>query len=275
VLRDARGLVADSLNYGGLVDPWAAEGYQGTSGTGLGGCFAPAPGLANGAGTSDIRLPDGDNTDSNCTDFAGTYDPTPGAGNKPSPPFASLQDAFNNVGISDDTNTSPGNLDGGGSSYSAQALAAARLTPGATIAHDGITFTWPDVQPGTVDNAVAGGQIIDLSGAGTTLGLLGAGDYGAASGTGTISYTDGSTQQFNLTFPDWWANAAPPGGDILATVPYINTPTGQENQGGVSVYYIGIPLQQGKTVKSVTLPNLGLGVAPGETAMHIFAMKIG
>ena len=29
VLRDAAGLVVDSLNYGGLVDPWAAEGYQG------------------------------------------------------------------------------------------------------------------------------------------------------------------------------------------------------------------------------------------------------
>ena len=28
VLRDAAGLVVDSLNYGGLVDPWAAEGYQ-------------------------------------------------------------------------------------------------------------------------------------------------------------------------------------------------------------------------------------------------------
>jgi hypothetical protein len=191
------------------------------------------------------------------------------------PGYLSLATAFNNVGITDDTNTSPGNLDGGGASYSAQALAAAGLTPGATITHDGITFTWPDAQPGTADNAVAGGQIIDLSGAGTTLGVLGAGDYGTASGTGTITYTDGSTQQFNLTFSDWWANTAPPGGDIVATVPYINTQTGQLNQGGVSVYYVGIPLQQGKTVKSVTLPNLGLGVAAGETAMHIFAMTIG
>ena len=29
VLRDAAGLVVDSLNYGLLVDPWASEGYQG------------------------------------------------------------------------------------------------------------------------------------------------------------------------------------------------------------------------------------------------------
>ncbi|HWS92813.1 MAG TPA: arabinofuranosidase catalytic domain-containing protein, partial [Mycobacterium sp.] len=34
VLRDAAGLVVDSLNYGGLVDPWASEGYHATSGTG-------------------------------------------------------------------------------------------------------------------------------------------------------------------------------------------------------------------------------------------------
>ena len=43
VLRDAQGLVADSLNYGSLVDPWVAEGYQGKSGAGQAGCFgAPA-----------------------------------------------------------------------------------------------------------------------------------------------------------------------------------------------------------------------------------------
>jgi hypothetical protein len=82
VLRDARGLVADSLNYGGLVDPWAAEGYQGTSGSGQSGCFAPSPVLASGAGRSDIRLPDGNDTDSNCTDFSITNDPTPGDTNQ-------------------------------------------------------------------------------------------------------------------------------------------------------------------------------------------------
>jgi len=76
VLRDAAGLVADSLNYGGLVDPWAAEGYQATSGSGESGCYAPAPGLASGFGPaagamnrSAGRFPDGLDTDSNCTDY--------------------------------------------------------------------------------------------------------------------------------------------------------------------------------------------------------------
>ena len=78
VLRDASGLVADSLNYGGIVDPWAAEGWQGESGFEKAGCFAPAPGAAPGFGppsaagatnTSAGRIHDGADTDSNCADF--------------------------------------------------------------------------------------------------------------------------------------------------------------------------------------------------------------
>ena len=79
VLRDAASLIVDSLNYGGLVDPWAAEGYQGGAGTG--GCFVPAPGAGRGgfggrggpaAGApirSVGRFPDGADTGSNCRDF--------------------------------------------------------------------------------------------------------------------------------------------------------------------------------------------------------------
>ncbi len=78
VLRDAAGLVVDSLNYGGLVDPWAAEGYQAASGAGQGGCSVPAPGAGRGGfggpaasapNRSAGRFPDGADTGSNCTDF--------------------------------------------------------------------------------------------------------------------------------------------------------------------------------------------------------------
>jgi hypothetical protein len=77
-LRDASGLVVDSLNYGLLVDPWAAEGYQGTSGLEEAGCRVIAPTLVGGFGplaprgsanTSAGRFPDGTDTGSNCTDF--------------------------------------------------------------------------------------------------------------------------------------------------------------------------------------------------------------
>jgi non-reducing end alpha-L-arabinofuranosidase len=79
VLRDASGDVADSLNYGAIVDPAAAEGYQGVSGSAAGGCYAPSP----PTGGSDIRYPDGNNTDSNCNDFVTSSNPTPGAANQP------------------------------------------------------------------------------------------------------------------------------------------------------------------------------------------------
>ncbi len=79
VLRDGAGMVVDSLNYGGMVDPWAGEGYQGKSGSEQSGCHTPAPGGAAGfssfggvAGTTDTsagRMPDGADTDSNCGDF--------------------------------------------------------------------------------------------------------------------------------------------------------------------------------------------------------------
>jgi hypothetical protein len=78
VLRDAAGLVVDSLNYGGLVDPWASEGYQAISGIGKSGCFAPAPGASAGDNpfataravtASAGRFPDGADSDSNCDDF--------------------------------------------------------------------------------------------------------------------------------------------------------------------------------------------------------------
>jgi non-reducing end alpha-L-arabinofuranosidase len=79
VLRDASGVVVDSLNYGGQTDPWAAEGYQATSGSEQSGCHAPAPGPAAGFGpfgsaaaatnSSSGRFPDGADTDSNCSDF--------------------------------------------------------------------------------------------------------------------------------------------------------------------------------------------------------------
>ncbi len=83
VLVDAAGRVVDSQNYGGLVDPWAAEGYQAVSGADANGCFAPAPVAGRArfgffgmgmptAGDPHVsagRFPDGLDTDSNCSDF--------------------------------------------------------------------------------------------------------------------------------------------------------------------------------------------------------------
>jgi non-reducing end alpha-L-arabinofuranosidase len=76
VLRNASGVVVDSLNYGGIVDPWAAQGNQSVSGIEQNGCFAPAGGggewfnpSAGATNTSTGRFPNGQDTGSNCADF--------------------------------------------------------------------------------------------------------------------------------------------------------------------------------------------------------------
>ena len=80
VLRDANGIVVDGLNYGGLVDPWAAEGYQAESGAGASGCFVTSPAMGRGfrmgpgipasqPDRSAGRFPDGADSDFNCRDF--------------------------------------------------------------------------------------------------------------------------------------------------------------------------------------------------------------
>ncbi|MBS1603018.1 MAG: lamin tail domain-containing protein [Bacteroidetes bacterium] len=77
-LRDAQGNLVDGLNYGGLVDPWMAEGYQAVSGTGANGSYAPSPGMGRGFRPGSLgeqpdrsagRYPDGYDNDDNGHDF--------------------------------------------------------------------------------------------------------------------------------------------------------------------------------------------------------------
>jgi hypothetical protein len=121
---------------------------------------------------------------------------------------------------------------------------------------------------------VGSGQTIDVSGSGADLGLLDASAYGPATGTGTIIYTDGSTQSFSLDAPDWY-NTAPAGSNAVITAPYRNRPDNTQDHTVVNVYEQSIPLQAGKTVAAVTLPDVSSGVVQGSASLHIFAMAIG
>ena len=241
--------------------------------------FATVPPGQNVATTWTVHVPAGaapaeiDLTGSVAfTDDTGRH--TVGGSTRVSLPYPSLAAAYNNTGISDDANPSAGSLDGGALSYSAQALAAAdpALRPGAPVTHDGTTFTWPDVAPGTPDNVVASGQTVAVSGTGPTLGIVGAANNGTASGSGTVVYADGTTQPFELSFNDWWSNSPAQGSDILTSTPYINSSGGRVGQ-RVSMYYAAIPLDQAKAVRYVTLPEVSHGPVAG-LAMHIFALAI-
>ena len=191
-------------------------------------------------------------------------------------PFASMKAAYNNAGISDDSDEAAANYDDVGDSFSAQKLATGTpnaLTPGGNVTIGQTTFTWPDAPAGAPDNVVTGGQTVDLSGHGTDLGFLGSSQNGTASGTVTVNYTDGSSQSFNLNMADWFANAPAVGDQIATTTSSWNFQSNSLGPHPVSVYFASVPLKQGKTVQSVTLPILNL--AGGTTAMHIFAMAIG
>lgn len=129
-------------------------------------------------------------------------------------PLRDLAQAFDNVAITDDANPEPGDADGAGSSFSAQGLARAGVVPGGTLTADGLTFTMPERFTSVVDNAVAHGQTIPLSGHAGRVGLLATGTYTPGPATVTVTYTDGSTAR-GSPFPDWSA-ANPPAGVIVA-----------------------------------------------------------
>lgn len=193
-------------------------------------------------------------------------------------PYPSLASSFDNVGITDDSNNDPADLltgfDDYDGTYSAQALAAAGVTPDSQVSAGGVTFTWPDAQPGAPDNTVSDGQSIEIGPPGTaargkTLGFLAAASFGPAGGTGTISYTDGTTQTFTISAPDW---TAPTGSGTAITTTYHNWALASPSQIPTDAYVATVSLDPDKTVANVTLP-----VATGpssESKLHIFAISI-
>ena len=187
----------------------------------------------------------------------------------------SLLASFSNPGISNDTNVSVADFDTDGNSYSAQALAAAGLTAGQNVTVDGVQFTWPLPSPGYPDNAIASGQQVTVNApAGTQkLGFLGSATNGPSQGVATLHYSDGSTARYWLGLSDWTlngGNAKPSFGNLSAAhMTYRNCAgcsSGQQNV-GTNVFYAALPVDPGKTLTSVTLPN---GATQG--ALHIFAV---
>jgi len=181
---------------------------------------------------------------------------------------------FNNNGISSDRTPAVARFDAYDDSYSTQALQSSGLTPGQQIVVHGVTFPWPNVAPGAPDNIVAHGQTIRLAApaAAATLAFLGAASNGPSTGTGTVTYADGSTQNFALGFSDWTLNGGvltpSYGNSIAATLPYRNQGTSREPV-KTHVFYAAVPLRAGKTIASVTLPTT---VSQGQ--LHVFTLSL-
>jgi predicted alpha-1,2-mannosidase len=182
--------------------------------------------------------------------------------------FAGLGPAADDYGVSTDGPNSA-NFDGFGWSYSAQALAQAAGSSG-SFSFGGVTFPWT-VQGGALDDIICQGQTITLAAQpGGRLGFLGAASAGPSAGTGTLHYTDGSTEPFTLTFSDWTLNAgsAMPaaGTQIAITTSYRNDGSGNHDNINTYIFFSSVALQAGKTLAAVTLPNF---VSAGR--LHVFA----
>jgi predicted alpha-1,2-mannosidase len=180
----------------------------------------------------------------------------------------------NNAGISPDAKPAAANFDGVGFSYSSDALAAAGAKAGSTVTVNGLSYSWPNFPAGSPDNVIAQGQTVNVSGSGH-LAFLGAAANGNASGTVTITYTDGTTSTASLGFSDWTlgAGAAQPafGNQVAFRTPYRNSVGGDPQQ--INTYVFAstpIALTAGKTAKSVTLPS---SISGGQ--LHVFAIGIG
>ncbi|MET8808012.1 lectin [Streptomyces sp. NPDC004546] len=181
---------------------------------------------------------------------------------------------YTGVGTSGDTAAASADFDGAGYSYSAHALATAGVTPGSRLTVNGVAFTWPDVASGARDNYEANGRTVRTSGSGS-ISFLGAANNGPASGTATVTYTDGTTQSVALGLSDWTlsAGAASPLADntVAVTLPYRNhAGTASDNTQTYVFATTPVALSAGKTVSGVRLPS---DVAAG--GLHVFAIGFG
>ncbi len=239
-------------------------GGDGTSGGSAGRGWGSA-----GAEPGVSQFGSGDDFDGTRTDFDGT-----GSGETIIVARGAAS-SYDNVGIQNPGGFGGcGNFDGNGYTLSQPNLAAAGLCPGCSVNHDGITYTWPSVPIGSPDNWVASGQTIPLTGCGSELGILGAADYGTATGDVTVHYTDGTSRTTAITVADWYDNQAAGGGDIMLTTPWQIPSGGALGPHNVSIDATTIPINPAKTVTSVTLPDIGSGVATGTLALHVFALGI-
>ncbi|MER6261487.1 GH92 family glycosyl hydrolase [Streptomyces sp900105245] len=181
--------------------------------------------------------------------------------------------AYDNTGVSDDRGEhDEADFDGGGWSYSRQALAAAGLTPGGRGTAGGLGFTWPDSPAGRPDNASAAGQTVELTGAPKSLSFIGSAVNGNQRAEATVTYTDGTTGTADLSFTDWTVGGGGGtvqyGNEVVAKTAYRNV-AGADKDPVATYVFATKPFTapDGRTIRSVRLPR--------NTDLHVFTVATG
>lgn len=181
--------------------------------------------------------------------------------------------AYNGTGISDDSGDhTEADFDGGGWSYSRQALAAAGLTPGARGTVGALAFTWPDSPSGRPDNASAAGQTLRLDEPMSQLAFIGSAVFGDRQSKATVTYTDGTTDPIDLSFTDWTrgggGGSVQYGNEVVAEAAYRNIAGAGRDPVATYVFATEpFTAPEGKRVASVRLPE--------DARLHVFALAVG
>ncbi|MFL4947419.1 GH92 family glycosyl hydrolase [Streptomyces sp. MMS24-I31] len=178
--------------------------------------------------------------------------------------------AYDSTGISDDEGGhDEADFDGGGWSYSRQALAAAGLTPGGRGTVDGLAFTWPDSPDGRPDNASANGRTITLPAPTAALSFVGSAVGGNQQTRATVTYTDGTTDTVDLSFTDWTVGGGGGtvqyGNEVVAKTAYRNV-AGADKDPVTTYVFATRPYEApaGRQIRSVRLPN--------NADLHVFTL---
>jgi hypothetical protein len=144
------------------------------------------------------------------------------------------------------------------------------------VSAGGLSFTWPDVASGQPDNTMAQGQIISVSGSGSSLGFLAAANNAALTGAGVVYYTDGTTQTFTLDIGNFYyapGASGNPSNTTAISEPTLDYPTGATSH-TTYVFEQSVAIDPSKTVEAVQLPSLG-DVSGYNPALHVFGIAIG
>jgi hypothetical protein len=176
-----------------------------------------------------------------------------------------LSSAYNTCGFYDDADrsdiTAACSFDGYGDVFSANLLSPPGTTP-MGLNFNGTQFTFgPPNQPDSVYGTGAN-SIVLPSGEFGSLNILATGVHGAQqSQTLTVTYTDGTTQEFTQTFDDAntsvSCNSSKPcaaGESVAVVMPYLDSASGAVEQ----VFYLyaySFALSSSKTVQSLALPD--------------------
>jgi len=165
-----------------------------------------------------------------------------------SPSVVNLSSSFDTTGITTDGKSFSGGLDGKGYAYSANLL-------GTSLNLNGTPFT---LGPANAADVVSGSQkTISLpAGKFSGLAVLATGVNGnQTSQTVKVTYSDGTSSSFVQSFSDWFTPQSYPGESNAVTFAHRNTSTGAADNRTFYLYRYSFPLNNGKTVSTVTLPN--------------------